>query len=215
MDRLKIYVFGFAHSGTTILKKIIGDHSKVYEVMGEVWQPPAFSLLPHLVFKCPILPEKDTHMHCKKIMIMKNPYDIFGGYRLRYGDDYLSIKEHKLGDYMTFVRYFLHHTDDYKIRYEDLFNPGEIEKMFSWIGLEYEGIKNRNVYCARGIRIPNERPESQSEGANHGKYRTWQINQPFRNMTGESAKHLPKDVANYLKNHITIQDLYSDYEYLA
>ena len=208
MDRMKIFVFGFAHSGTSILKKIIGDHSKVYEVIREVYVPPPYSLLPHLVFKYPLLPEKHTHRNCKKIMIIKNPYDIFGGYYLRYGKDYLKIKEHKIGDYMAFVRYFLQETDDYKIKYEDLFKSGEIEKIFKWIGLEYEGAKTRNAYCFPGIPIPEKMPKKQREGIEHGLYRTWQINQPLRDMTGESAKYLPKDIERYLRNHPTIKSLY-------
>lgn len=208
MDRLRIYVFGFAHSGTTILRKIIGDHPDVYDYIKETYEPPVVYSKPHVVFKYPLLPDRVVHWGCKNIMIMKNPYDIFGGYYLRYGKDYLSIKGHTIGDYCEFARYFMRHTDDYKIKYEDLFKEGEIEKIFDWLGLEFKGIKERKVYCSPSVPIPKEKPDNQREGEGHGAYRTWQVNQTLRDMTGESAKFLPEDTLRYLRNHPTIKELY-------
>ena len=38
--------------------------------------------------------------------------------------------------------------------------------------------------------VPNQEPGSRADGSGHGQFRTWQINQPIRDMTGESAAYL-------------------------
>jgi hypothetical protein len=199
---MKIFVYGFAHSGTTILRKLIGDHSQIYDYADEVSDPPEMD---DVVFKCPILPDS-RHDRCRRIMIIKNPYDIFGSFFLRFGDEYLSVPGHTIEDYEEHVKYFLY-TDDFKIKYEHL-NEHTLPVIFDNLGLKYEGIKKRDAFIGEGWQTPKKCPRDQTEGLNHGYYRQWQINQPFKNMTGRSQKYLPKETRDILRNNKIIKMLY-------
>lgn len=211
MSYLKIFVYGFAHSGTTILRKIIGDHSLIYDYLDETELPPDVGPQ-HCVFKCPILPDI-RQKDCKRIMIMKNPYDIFGSFYLRFGPEYLTTKGHTIYDYEDYLRHFTT-TRDFTIRYEDLFDEQNLIRMFNYIGLEYEGIKQREAFIGyKFLEIPEKKPASQEEGPAHGDYRQWQINQPFKNMTGQSAPFLPDPARYILDNNKLIQSVYGKRDY--
>ena len=205
MDRMKIFIYGFAHSGTTILRKLIGDHSEVFDYVFETTSPPPHGSDRHIVFKCPGLPDW-RYEKCKRIMIIKNPYDIFGSFYLRFGDEYLDIPDHRIQDYENHVKHFLN-TDDFKIKYEHL-NEHSLPLIFDFLGLQYEGIKERDACAGVLMGIPNDEPENQKEGDGHVSYRTWQINQPFQNKTGESAKHLPPACRELLAENEIIKQLY-------
>jgi len=199
---MRIFIYGFAHSGTTILRKLIGDHSKLYDYPYEVVEPPEMD---NCVFKSTGLPTW-RFRDCYRIMIIKNPYDIFGSFYLRFGESFLDIPGHRIRDYEDHVMHFLE-TDDYKIKYENL----ELDVMvdiFDNLGLEYEWPKIRDADAGAKCATPTDKPESQKEGPDHGLYRQWQINQPFRNMTGESAKYLPENVRKVLEQNKVINLLY-------
>jgi hypothetical protein len=198
-----IMVYGFPHSGTTILRKLIGEHSHVYDFLNEVEDPPISK--GNLVFKIPMLPD-DRHAECKRIMIMKNPYDIYGSFYLRFGEKYLTYPGRTIGNYEQFVRHFLT-TKDFTVKYEEL--ASRLPEVFEYLGLEYEGIKNLTSYISYKHKyIPEEKPTLQTEGDDHAYYRQWQINQPFTDMTGQSAKHLPEFGRELINKSEIIKQLY-------
>jgi hypothetical protein len=203
---MKIFIYGFPHSGTTILRKIIGDHPLVYEYYNETGNPPEISKT-HVVFKCPILPDL-RQKDCRRIMIIKNPYDIFGSLYLRLGKNYLSTPRHTISDYEDHVRHFLS-TRDIKVRYEELFEEETRKGIFSLLGLDYAPIIERETYIGEKWKeIPEEPPDFQVEGSYHALYRSWQINQPFENMTGNSAIFLPEEAKVKIEASKIIQKLY-------
>jgi len=182
---MKIFVYGFPHSGTTILRKLIGEHSLIHDWIDEYIDPPKID---NVVYKMPILPGR-KQKDCKRIMIMKNPYDIFGSFYLRFGVRYLTYPGRGIKDYERFIEYFLT-TTDFTIKYEDI--STRLPEVFKYLGLEFEGIKNNQSYIGEEWKdVPKKKPTRQDDGDDHALYRSWQINQPFRDMTGESAKHLP------------------------
>jgi len=199
---MRILVYGFAHSGTTILRKLIGDHSKLTDIADEVIKPPE---LDDCVFKATHLPNW-RFRGCKKIMIIKNPFDIFGSFYKRFGDKYLDIPGHKIEDYEDHVMHYLE-TNDIKIQYEHL----ELDMMpaiYRSLELEPEPVKDRVAYACMGYAVPDKEPPDQKEGANHARYRQWQINQPFINQTGMSAPFLPDTARELLENNEIINKLY-------
>lgn len=199
-----IFIYGFPHSGTTILRKIIGEHPLVEDYLDEQSIPPPNDT-GNLVYKMPILADH-SHVDCKRIMIMKNPYDIFGSFYLRFGDEYLSYPGRMVSDYERFVEHFLI-TEDFTVKYEEL--GDRLPEIFDYLGLEFQGVKNKNGYISsRHKWIPREKPTHQVDGPDHAYYRQWQINQPFRDMTGESAKFLPQHCRGILDNSEIIKKLY-------
>ena len=172
---MKIFVYGFAHSGTTILRKIIGDHSLIYDYLDETEAPPDIR---NCVFKCPILPDI-RQKDCKRVMIIKNPYDIFGSLYQRLGDRVLMTPRHSISDYEDHGMHFLT-TRDIKIQYEELFEEEKLKKLFDQLGLSYQPPIERESYIGDKWKdIPEEKPTEQTEGSYHALYRSWQINQPL------------------------------------
>jgi hypothetical protein len=206
-----IFVYGFPHSGTTILRKIIGDHHLVREHYNETGDPPSKGT-PHVVFKCPILPDL-RQKDCKRVMIIKNPYDIFGSLYQRLGDKYLSTPRHSIQEYEYHVMHFLT-TRDVKIRYEELFEEEKRMRLFEQLGLSYAPIIERETYIGDNWKeVPEAEPTYQTEGSYHALYRTWQINQPFENMTGHSAAYLPIAGRKKIEASKIIQQLYDKRDY--
>lgn len=214
---MKIYVYGFPHCGTTILRKIIGDHSQITEYFDEIPLPPESK--GNIVFKHPSLPSIE-HKDCKRIMIMKNPYDVFGSFYRRFGDKYLTTKFHTLDSYCFMLQHFKT-TKDYTVKYEDLFKMAqdgtfyEIKRIFEeYLAITYEGIKTRKTQIGyKWDHIPETEPSNQSEGTFHAHYRNWQINQPFQNMTGRSAKFLPDEGRELIWQRKEIREIYNEYYY--
>ena len=202
---MKIFVYGFPHSGTTILRKIIGSHSKIMDWYRETMDVPRNIKMP-VVFKMPALPD-NRQENCKRIMIMKNPYDIFGSFYLRFGDKYLTYPGRMIKDYETFVEHFLS-TDDFTIKYEEL--KSRLPELFEHLGFEYEGIKRLRGGAGKGyyLNTPKRKPKSQEDGPDHAYYRLWQINQPFKDMTGQSAKFLPDEGRKLIEKSEIIKKLY-------
>ena len=208
---MKIFIYGFPHSGTTILRKIIGNHSLVSEFYNETGDPPDKGN-PHVVFKCPILPDL-RQKDCKRVMIIKNPYDIFGSLYQRLGDRVLMTPRHSISDYEDHVMHFLT-TKDIKIQYEELFEEEKLQRLFERIGLSYQPPIERESYIGDKWKdIPEEKPVEQTEGSYHALYRSWQINQPLENMTGHSAVWLPLAIRKMIESSKIIQSLYDKRDY--
>jgi hypothetical protein len=219
----KIFVYGFPHTGTSILRKLIGNSPDVYEFVGETGYCPAF-LNPekevkedNIVFKLPIgrFPYdfyKTSHKDYKIVMIIKNPYDVFGSLYKRLGD--LEHESHTIADWVYYAEKFKSFLESPKsnvfaVKYEELFdnNFRKIEEIFDFLGLDYlyDSIirRERPTYIVRGVDIPKNRPPRYR----HDAYRTWQINQKFRDMTGMGAKHLPKHFKDELSALPVVKDL--------
>jgi hypothetical protein len=208
---MRIFIYGFPHSGTTILRKIIGSHPMIMEHFEETGEPPNGGS-PHLVFKCPILPDL-RQKNCRRVMIIKNPYDIFGSLYLRLGNKFMTTPRHSIQEYEDFVMHFLT-TKDVTIKYEDLFEEENRITLFRNLGISYQPIQDREVYIGKKWKdIPKEEPPEQTEGSYHALYRTWQINQPFTNMTGNSAKHLPDYARVRIESSKIINQLYNKEDY--
>lgn len=208
---MKIFVYGFPHSGTTILRKIIGDHHLVLDYHTETGEPPSRGN-PHVVFKCPILPDL-RQKDCKRVMIIKNPYDIFGSLFMRLGERYLITPRHTIQDYEDHVMHF-QTTRDVKIQYEHLFEEEKRKALFEQLGLSYQPVLEREAYIGNKWKnIPEEEPPQQTEGSYHALYRTWQINQPLQNMTGQSAIFLPEAGRKKIEASKIIQSLYDKRDY--
>lgn len=206
---MKIFVFGWAHCGTTILRKIIGDHSEVDEVTHEQFSPPEYGDKPHIVFKYPDLPTR-VHRWCKRVMIMRNPWDVFGGHYMRLGPKIFGAKFDKaLQAYLNHLRYFEDSTPDFKFRYEDIWTKDMLPKVFMYVGLSYEGVKQD-----RQSELTNRDPGNFLLDA-LASYRTKQINAPFKDRTGISAVHLPREYSAEFLNHAVIKREYGDFEYLG
>lgn len=209
----KILVYGFAHSGTTILRKLIGNCIDVYDVPEEALYVPCVNTEKNnIVIKYPIpkLPNNfyaTSHKDYKIILIIKNPYDVFGSMFKRLG--HLNYKGCTIHDWARYGALFLSFRNNSKnniftVKYEEMFENKYkiIEDMFSFLNLPYSEkeiiYKVRGSYVTKSRIIPENEPDR--EGASHGAFRMWQINQKFLNKTGEGSLFLPNGVREQLRN---------------
>jgi len=208
----KIIINGFPHSGTTILRRIIGDHPDVLDHEPEVYDFPDIIITDpgnytHIVCKFVGLPIQLYPYDVTRIWIIKNPWDVFGSFVRRFGDQWKTMPNYQLKDYLYFAeRWCFERTEDldWTVRYEDIFSE---EKYIGWIfdRLELDQIAQGDRKAGMGSRaeIPNEEPPRYMSM----DFRTWQINQPLQNMTYHSAPWCPLEILKTLGDYSIIQDV--------
>jgi hypothetical protein len=216
----KIVVIGFPHCGTTILRKLIGNSSEVFDVQIESMNIPDIKILEkNCVIKfttTDLDAVLSKYNDFKIVSIIKNPFDVLGSINRRFingGDE-----NHTISDWdkyaNSFIKYMNNPIDNmYTVKYEDLFDESynEIKNIYDFLGLEYsEDIinSNREIYISPTCKqIPKEEPEGCTNGVQHGEYRTWQTNQPFKNKTGDSRKYLTVEQEEQIRSLESVKKL--------
>jgi hypothetical protein len=204
LNKKKILITGFPHTGTSILKSKFGECKNVYEVANECdFITPSHIYdsrdVEYVLIKSPIIPINIRANDVRKIrlddsvykdyiiiFVTRNPYNVFtsiiksGQDPLTKCDVYLDSKYHfRISEYIAslqIIKNIKTHNipNTYSIKYEDFFDN------------DGKAIKD--------IRLA---------------YRTWQINQPFQNMNSEVI--IPDELSDILKNSNIIQEFgYSD-----
>lgn len=224
----KIIIFGFPHSGTSILKSIIGHIEDVCEIYDEtkIIDDKMINLNKNLkkkyiLCKYPYTDPKfftDIYKNYIKIFIIRNPLWIFSSLNKRF----LSKipKNHNLKEYTQVANYFDYYKNHpienlHLIRYEDMFedNFRNLKSMLDNIGFLYDdNIFNnheyKNIIVSQIKKIPQIKPDNKD----HNNYRTWQINQQFENNNDPSKIDLNPIQIQYIQSSLDIKKVYSEDE---
>lgn len=217
----KILVHGFPHSGTTILKSIIGHCTNVHEVIEEeTWVTPEMITTgadkEFVVIKCPYTHDgfmTDKYSDYIRVFIIRDPRYVFSSLNKRFRGN-LPVG-HTIPDYVRTAGHFQEQRGKpgvYCIRYEDMFDHGfsNIKDMFNKIGLEYtDKIFSNAEYTNKILNDihPKDVPQ-RPENTNHGRYRTWQINQEFVNNNDPAKIDLHPTQLQELQSNRVVQELY-------
>lgn len=205
-----ILIVGLPHGGTTILRKIIGNIPKVMDHIEELDAIMGIDVNRYLnkiantdyeaiVVKSPFTPVNLTtmkHPKLKIVFIIKNPYDIYGSYAIRFKDEnhYMGPYADRYGisKYEYLVSMWLNLRNDpdiFTVKYEELFDNdyGKVKELIAWLGFTW----NDDIIYSKRIAghqhvLPGQNRPMENTGANNAPYRYYQINQEFRDMTGES-----------------------------
>tara|TARA_Y100001938_G_scaffold72809_1_gene100976 strand:+ start:236 stop:949 length:714 start_codon:yes stop_codon:yes gene_type:complete len=213
----KVLIFGIPHSGTTILKSIIGHIEEVNNILGEhkhiddIKLPPAkkFNLI-----KFPqVLPSFFTQEYGEyiKIFIIRNPLWVVSS-RLRRNPT--RNPSYFIKQYLDAAKYFVHYSckpllNLHLIRYEDMFdnNFKELKTIFGAIGFKFtDDIFNNELYknqTGKSSSTPS-RPKEED----HNLFRAWQINQPFKNLNHISKIAIAPHIMDELTNNKIVQKVY-------
>ena len=213
----KIIVTGFPHSGTTILKNIIGHIPDVKEFVHEekfIRDYDEDHNYKWNMCKWPFARDHyfgDEYKDYIKIFILRNPLWIFSSLNKRCAQDNPPgiPPNHDIEIYIDICERYLYFIDNprndvYLLTYENIFDNDFacLRNMFNKIGFEYndnifQNDKFRNFSHRNITEIPNESVPN----VDHERYRTWQINQPIRNMNDiEKLDLLPHQVERILKS---------------
>lgn len=217
----KIIVFGFAHSGTTILKSIIGHINDVNEIYPEqkIIKPHQLKTdKEYILCKWPqVLPDffKSSYDDYIKIFIIRDPRWVFSSLNRR--NNIKMSSKYSLQSYHQNVQFFHQFRDSskisnlYTIRYEDMFenNFCNLKRILDSIGFSYNDtiFNNRlfkNICNQKGDFISEEKPDER----NHGHFRKWQINQPITNMNYPHKIELSEQQQQEIISNHRIQQVY-------
>ena len=193
-DIKKVIVFGFSHCGTTILKSIIGHIPDVYEIIDEVdiiedsfieeAKDKKFILCKYPQAKDIFF--SDLYDDYVKIFIIRNPLWVYSSLNKR--TNYNITDYHSIDRFISVCSLYNYYKSNskqnlYLIRYEDMFNNNydELKSIFNNIGFEYDdSIFNNELYVNKSHSHITEIPKDEVANTDHDKYRTYQINQPFK-----------------------------------
>ena len=213
----KILICGFPHSGTSILKSILGHIEDVEEIQEECKMINKSSNKQYILCKWPFT---DNAFFSKeyndyiKIIIIRNPIFVFSSLNMRF--NYKIPSDHSFNEYVNTIKKFINYRTNftkniYTIRYEDLFENDfyKIKEIINNIGMKYddsifENTKYRNVITT-GVKLVDKKPKN----TDHALYRTWQINQPFISNNDISKLNLSEIQKEQLMDSNILQ-LYPD-----
>jgi len=224
----KIIIFGFPHSGTTILRNIIGHIENVHEIVDEVamiddnnsdYTNYNFVLCkwPYLINENELLINYSDYI---KIFIIRNPLYVFSSLNKRFKNTPPNDEEHNVDKYIVTIKQFnkLENTKNidnlFLIKYEDIFedNYKNIKNIFDKIGFIYndtifDNSKYTNkVQFGNNVSIPGDLPSPSC----HTKYRLFQINKPFVNNNDKNKICLTETQHQILTTDINILEAYPE-----
>ena len=190
----KIIIFGFPHTGTSILKSIIGHCENVEEIINESITISKITKKDFIVCKHPHLVNDfftDKYSDYIKIFIIRDPRFVFSSLNKRFNYEKLN-NFHNLDKYISVIKQFSRYIltprkDILCLKYEDMFDDNfkVLRNMFDRIGLKYtDHIFDNSKYQNRIFKktiIPDKQPQN----VDHIRFRTYQINQPFKNMNDD------------------------------
>lgn len=222
----KIIIIGFPHSGTTILRTILGKCSNVTEQFYEEYDALNNKCVSNTEFYLMKSPFAKKEYFSKiyddfiKIFIIRNPIFVISSINKRFSNSDIP-ENHKIDNFINTLELFIdcknnNYKNTYTIRYEDLFfnNYHNLKKILNDIGLIYTDeifINNLDTAC----NWPKECiPDTPPYNIDHDRYRIWQICQPFILNNDLSKIDLTNTNKEEILNSKTIQKIYPEIEYL-
>lgn len=230
----KIFIMGFPHSGTTVLRCVIGHIDEVEEIIDEADNIDIDDIKcdkKYILYKY-AYPKPDffeeSYKNIIKIFIIRNPVYIYSSLNERFNNE--IPPSHSLEIYNEIIKRFIYYENNktdkniYTIRYEDLFNNNyeKIKNILDNIGIQYTNkIFNNTEYknyshtkLDQIIDFYNKNlsicpPEVHCE-VNHKIKRNDQVNQPFVSNNNINKINLTKPQKEYILNNKNILYLYPD-----
>ena len=203
----KILILGFPHSGTTILRKVLGKHSDVVAIAAESQRAPVakhgkrFTCIkwPHCEDRF-FSPAYDDYY---KIFIIRNPLFCFSSLQRR-GQS--LTKKHSCDSWERTANRFLkmeNREDTFCLKYEEVFenNFQKLRDIFTFVGLPFE---DQVLETKEGSSKGPPPPRS------HYSFRMWQINQPFENNNKPEKITIDKATRTRLENMSVFGKLYGE-----
>lgn len=212
-------ITGCGHTGTTLLARMLGVHSKIYNPPYETNLFLAYNALQweslleshYLDAKkakedCNVFLEKTPRhiwhidyvrkavLNAKFILMTRNGRDVVASLYERTGDIHASILRYKDDSLLTIRQ--LDEQSVLLVRYEDLITDCsyELTRVMHFIGLEFEeSMLNFYETPVNWFNQKNiEKGGPKDEDDNHNKLRNWQVNQPIFHHSKQWNERIPK-----------------------
>jgi len=209
-----VFVVGCGHSGTSLIMRVLGEHSAFYTVpyeshCAESWAPDVmwwkFNMLAWLNGRRRWLEKTPRHIRYLALLIERFPEARFliivrdgrdvasswrkkGDFSLEEGIDHW-IRDNRAGEL------YWNHPRVMKFTYEEFIaqTDATLEKILDFLGEPFEeGLKNYHERPRALYAADLAKPASEAS-ADHLQYRNWQINQPIFDGRGKWKKELSSD----------------------
>ena len=218
IDRPPVFIVGCGHSGTSILRTMLGAHSRIYAVPFEseiaMQDDPqrfhttigAFDRLAVAAGKHRWIEKTPSHIHhvgrilkwcpgAKILLIIRDGRDVACSIQARSGNLEQGIKRW-VNDNLAGKEYW-EHPNVHVIKYEALISDFEftIKDVLNFLGEGYEeGMKDyyktpKKWLARKVVDLPTPL------GRNHHKYRDWQIHQPLFDGRGRWKKMSDRELS--------------------
>lgn len=233
-----IFLLGCGHSGTSILQRLLGEHSKIYGVPYEsrifeyqnfkkwltlkIWNRETVAQAKHRwVEKTPMhvrLIDRifDSYPDARIVFVVRDGRDATVSMRKRYGDFETGLRrwveDNRLG------MKWQHDARVMTLRYEDLVrNYDEImPRVCAFIDEEFEdGMiafhENPAYYHTGDVK---ENPNSET-GKNHKYFRNWQVNQKLFDGSGKWVREMTDEEKAKFKADRDAMQMLKDFGYAS
>ena len=154
------------------------------------------------------------HIHNQgdlQVNVIRNPIDAFSSLFLRWPGYPIHNAYRQIKVWNAWAKAWMDGSaPGVSIKYEDLFEGGTLTDLQHALGLEP---REDIVELMQETKVPinhDSVPEEQPSRNRHEAFRSWQINQPFRNRNGECRKALPAEVWSQLTRLDSFRKLYGD-----
>lgn len=208
MERQFIVIHGMFHSGTSILKSIIGDHDEVHNVIDETNKTPSinWNRTPNknfVVFKTPhIQSESKYPKSYKLITIIRNPFFVYNSLLLRFNRN-IPKDVNLFQEYEKLVG--LQRTKI--IKYEDLFTEGFLDQFFNELNLSW----SPKILLKKHSIFSNKKKKELGKHRAHNILRENQINENFENKNNPDKLILDMQDVEYIRRYKSLwQDYYCE-----
>lgn len=227
-----IFVTGSPHSGTTILRKIIGNHKEVSALEREI-------SLNHItkdsikgintkfiVAKSPHCDDNfcdiiRSYTKTKAVCVVRHPLEVFASLKMRFAHENKTQIEQRM---VTWIKHNINcislrnesRNNVMVIKYENLFHDNHIEvkNLFEWLGLDYyPEIISQNQNIPSKVNWNGNIPKTMPERTKQEAFRTYQINQPFLLAESKYKKVFSQDQIDSIVSNEYISDIMQEFGY--
>jgi len=202
---MKILIHGFPHSGTTLLRKIIGSVDGIYEVKNETFKitdkeikdADGKIILIKFAFSYTTFYTKEYDDFIK-IYLIRNPYYIYSSLNKRFNNKIPF--NHNIDRCLNTINNFMLIKNTVKntffIKYEEMFDNNFclIRNIFETLKIPYTNEIFKNKEVLKYNNMPSE------ENKTHSEYRLWQIQQPYIYKDTNRPVYLTKEQIEILDN---------------
>jgi len=220
-----VFIFGFHHSGTTILRTILGhiEGAKTFLPEADPTDQPDFAKDATLrVFKNPEVKEEyfsDAYRDIVRIFLVRDPLQVLSSCNRRYRND-PQVARRTAENYLRMSSIFVRTRENppptlHHIRYEDMFQDGHKAIRDA---LDRHGIKHDDSIFQNQLRknvshkgqTPAHTPRNRPKDTDHELLRLYQMNQPFQDNNDPSKVHLLQSQIDAIRSDPLLPLIYPD-----
>ena len=225
-----VMISGCGHTGTTLLARMMGVHSEIYNPPFETniflaYNSLKWKYLIESLYKEARRKKKDYKVLLEKtprhiwhidfirrklpetkfILMTRNGKDVIASLYERYKDIQASIRRYKDDSLLT-----IRQIDDKKVfllRYEDLIeNPKKcLMEIMNFVELKFESdMLNFHQTKVSWFKLDEIKKKSRKDGVSHNNFRNWQVNQPLFKSPKTWKERIPK------KNWIDLENFFEE-----